>query len=274
MCSYCRFCGSNCSMHAYGVFRVTCAQCNSAYECPSSCRQRCPSCHYCRNCSYNCGHCQMGTPVKSKPSGIDPAEAVFDMTERLFALPGKDVTFVLSDGEVEAHSLVLMAGSEVFQEMMKSEMLEGRTRRIELQENAATIRVFLRLLYTGHVDSSDWTTGSIGEDAVPLDIIVGVAVLVKKYMVEPLVDLTTQTVISRLNSLLQDESKVGSWEEAMSAVLRHDLAPVRTACLEEAKSNEFLRRRYHEKQLKPEVQYELSAFWGTPTSRRSRSRFL
>eukprot|EP00929_Paragymnodinium_shiwhaense_P107988 TRINITY_DN74321_c0_g1_i1.p1 TRINITY_DN74321_c0_g1~~TRINITY_DN74321_c0_g1_i1.p1 ORF type:complete len:378 (+),score=78.53 TRINITY_DN74321_c0_g1_i1:139-1272(+) len=72
----------------------------------------------------------------------------------------KDVTFKLADGEERAHRNILMGASEVFGGMFKFNMRETREGLVELPDvDRISMRVFLRLIYTGHVDPSDWTPG-------------------------------------------------------------------------------------------------------------------
>ena len=78
------------------------------------------------------------------------ADAIVSMNERMFLLDGKDITFKLADCEVDAHSVVLRAVYDVFNQMLQSDMTEGISHRINLPEVTAVImKVFLRFLYTG-----------------------------------------------------------------------------------------------------------------------------
>eukprot|EP00929_Paragymnodinium_shiwhaense_P060328 TRINITY_DN30141_c0_g1_i1.p1 TRINITY_DN30141_c0_g1~~TRINITY_DN30141_c0_g1_i1.p1 ORF type:complete len:380 (-),score=70.23 TRINITY_DN30141_c0_g1_i1:359-1498(-) len=71
----------------------------------------------------------------------------------------KDVTFRLQDGEERAHRNILMAASEVFKGMFKFDMKENQEGVVELPDlDRTSMRVFLRLIYTGHVDPTDWMT--------------------------------------------------------------------------------------------------------------------
>merc|ERR1711964_482146 len=79
------------------------------------------------------------------------------MYERMFLDEDKDVLFKLADGEERAHKVVLKAASEVFSGMFKHGMRENAEGVVELPDvSRAAMRVFLRLIYTGHVDPSDW----------------------------------------------------------------------------------------------------------------------
>eukprot|EP00929_Paragymnodinium_shiwhaense_P104930 TRINITY_DN69762_c0_g1_i1.p1 TRINITY_DN69762_c0_g1~~TRINITY_DN69762_c0_g1_i1.p1 ORF type:complete len:386 (-),score=78.37 TRINITY_DN69762_c0_g1_i1:115-1272(-) len=78
----------------------------------------------------------------------------------------KDVTFKLADGEEHAHKNILMAASEVFAGMFKQGMREKQEGVIELPDvSRIAMKVFLRLLYTGHVDPADWASSGQLEKA-------------------------------------------------------------------------------------------------------------
>eukprot|EP00929_Paragymnodinium_shiwhaense_P115730 TRINITY_DN84784_c0_g1_i1.p1 TRINITY_DN84784_c0_g1~~TRINITY_DN84784_c0_g1_i1.p1 ORF type:complete len:273 (+),score=36.09 TRINITY_DN84784_c0_g1_i1:43-861(+) len=245
---------------------------------------RCPHCHY-RTCcgavpaTYPCQHGAAVGEFLEEPS-IDPADSIFALTERLFAAPDKDVTFVLTDGEELAHGLILSASSSVFAEMLSAPMQEKATRRIELPDvDCATMRIFLRLLYTGHANEEDWKNvyepkhaEKLATNQVPILFLLQVTVLTKKYIVSHLIDLTTQTLIRRIKATLQADSNVDLFDEALGAAIASDLRPVITAAVEAAKSSTALRAKYDAKTLRPEVQYELSAFWPPSQERAKRVR--
>mmetsp|Transcript_60115 Transcript_60115/g.143257 ORF Transcript_60115/g.143257 Transcript_60115/m.143257 type:complete len:350 (+) Transcript_60115:93-1142(+) len=83
---------------------------------------------------------------------------VMEMYEHLFnSRKFEDVTFELMDGREGAHKAVLSAASEAFAAMFEQPMQESQSGRVELTTvKRATMRVFLRLLYTGRVDPRDW----------------------------------------------------------------------------------------------------------------------
>jgi len=79
------------------------------------------------------------------------------MYERMFLDEDKDVIFELADGQETAHKAILKASSDVFAGMFKHNMLEKTEGIVSLPDiNRTTMRVFLRLIYTGHVDHADW----------------------------------------------------------------------------------------------------------------------
>jgi hypothetical protein len=228
--------------------------------------------------------CDKAHPVSLQDLAVDPdpEDALFKMIKQLFAMPGKDVIFELSDGEEKAHKLILMAGSEVFQGMLQSGLSEGVTQKIVLLDiDCVTMRVFLRLMYTAHADPGDWFKthadtehkGKADWDVVLLTVVLNVVVLVKKYMVKFLEDLTTQTLIKRLILTLETLDSIDLYDRTMSGIIKNGIRPVLTAGLNAAKGNAALRAKFNATELSPEVQYELSAFWGAPALRSKRARF-
>lgn len=111
--------------------------------------------------------CKVDFPTACKWTGVlkemeymgNPAgELLMGMYENLLKDRNfADVTFVLSDGEELAHRAVLAASSDVFAAMFMHSMREEQARKVELPDvKCATMRIFLRLLYTGHIDPHDW----------------------------------------------------------------------------------------------------------------------
>lgn len=91
-------------------------------------------------------------------------EGVMDMYEHLFNTRRfEDVTFELADGTEGAHRVVLAAASDAFAAMFEQPMQEYQSGKVELRSiKWVTMRVFLRLLYTGRVDPQDWQDESQG----------------------------------------------------------------------------------------------------------------
>lgn len=85
-------------------------------------------------------------------------EGVMEMYEHLYISKRfEDVTFALADGEETAHKVVLAAASDAFAAMFEHSMQECRSGKVEMSGvRRTTMRVFLRLLYTGRVDPHDW----------------------------------------------------------------------------------------------------------------------
>lgn len=70
----------------------------------------------------------------------------------------KDVEVVLKDGiAVKADSIVLKVSSPVFRAMLSHDMQEKREMKFVIDDyTSCEFRFFLRLLYTGRMDPSDW----------------------------------------------------------------------------------------------------------------------
>lgn len=96
--------------------------------------------------------------------------SLFETYERLFLADDaeKDVTFRCAQGRVlKAHRFMLKAASEVFAGMFNSPMRESQDGEISLPDvDTKAMKVFLRLLYTGHVDPADW--GASASDGTPV----------------------------------------------------------------------------------------------------------
>eukprot|EP00929_Paragymnodinium_shiwhaense_P044047 TRINITY_DN2259_c0_g2_i1.p1 TRINITY_DN2259_c0_g2~~TRINITY_DN2259_c0_g2_i1.p1 ORF type:complete len:398 (-),score=62.45 TRINITY_DN2259_c0_g2_i1:539-1672(-) len=79
----------------------------------------------------------------------------------------KDVTFKLADGEQRAHRLILQSASDVFKGMFGQDMREKQQGVVNLPEvDTSSMRVFLRLIYTGHIDESDFAQPEEQSDLV------------------------------------------------------------------------------------------------------------
>lgn len=73
-----------------------------------------------------------------------------DFSKMLDEGSNQDVDIVCGDQTIKAHKSVLSCRSDVFASMLHSDMSEGRTGRINIQDMDVTIfRQFLKCLYTG-----------------------------------------------------------------------------------------------------------------------------
>merc|ERR1712216_618391 len=144
----------------------------------------------------------------------------------------KDVTFQLKDGSERAHRAVLAAASDVFKSMLANDMRE-KSGVVELKDvEHVTMRVFLRLLYTGHASEEDWVgheanapSGAQVEEgaaAPPLDVLLSVLSIAKKYMCEGVLLIVVQTLKRRLQS-----ADVGVFEQIMAGAIAADVGPLR-----------------------------------------------
>lgn len=73
-----------------------------------------------------------------------------DFSRLLDEGPNHDVEFVVGDQTIKAHKIILCSRSNVFAAMLQSNMVEGETGRVDIQDMDATnFQQFLRYLYTG-----------------------------------------------------------------------------------------------------------------------------
>lgn len=214
---------------------------------------------------------------------------MLDLYERLFAdEESKDVTFELSDGQERAHRLVLKHASDVWARMFATPMCEQTSGVIKVPTTSRTeMRVFLRLIYTGCVDKSDWVQpeealpveeprlpegvahcAAGDKDAeVPLQVLFAVAALAKQYMVSGVLSLATQVLKHRLTRA-KDAMNIQDFELIVKAAISSDIGAVRMAALDVAKDWEKCKKQYDAKRLSPEVQSEMEAIWPTSAKKR------
>jgi len=204
-----------------------------------------------------------------------------ELTEQLFQDEQfKDVSFSLKDCEVSAHRNVLAASSHVFGAMLTGTATEARDGVIRLPGICgSSMRIFLRLLYTGQVDPVDWKAKSILHDdsesgdsgMVPIHILLEIAKLAKMYMVEGVMQLVVETVKNRLRQLQEDDAE--TIQIVLAAAISDNLGPIRTAAIVAAKESSMMRDLYTKQQLSAEVQTELQAIW-PPAPRMTKRRRL
>lgn len=73
-----------------------------------------------------------------------------DFSKLLDEGPNHDVEFAVGDQTIKAHKNILCSRSNVFASMLQSNMVEGKTGRVDIQDMDAThFQQFLRCLYTG-----------------------------------------------------------------------------------------------------------------------------
>jgi hypothetical protein len=198
----------------------------------------------------------------------DPSEKVVMLNELMLESDHfKDVKFRLSDGEESAHKSVLAVASEVFSAMLLGQMKESHIGTIDLPDvNCATMRVFLRQLYTRHVQPKDW--GGLDGDLVPLHILVGSVSLARKYLVNDVLEDGIEALKGRIKFI-----DVVVFDEILSAAIALDLQPLRHVALETAKGSASVRNHYNACGFRPEVQFELTGLWPPPpTTRQTRKR--
>lgn len=99
-------------------------------------------------------------------AGVVERRHLIAMMERMLLDDEKDVTFELADGTEQAHRAVLKAASEVFAGMFRQGMREKFEGVVALPAvSRSAMRVFLRLIYVGYVDPSDWEEDAQASDS-------------------------------------------------------------------------------------------------------------
>lgn len=222
--------------------------------------------------------------TRAGSSEQDAVGMVLGLTERLFDQDeDKEITFELADGLEKAHKNVLKASSEVWKCMLESQFKEQHGIIAVKDVPRVSMRVFLRLIYTAHVNAADWKgyqdtphsksddTPCESQDALPLRILLDVAMLSKCYIVKPVFSMAVQALKVRLTTAHKHKDRV-TFERIMSAAITNDLAAVRLAALDEARKFTDLKAKYDAKALCPEVQSELEAIWPTPEQSVKRNR--
>merc|ERR1712008_30341 len=94
----------------------------------------------------------------------------------------------------------------------------------------------------------------------PLEVLLSVAMLGKKYMVKSVVSLTNQALKTRLAEAKCDDA-IDVFQQVLAGAIAHDLCAVHVAAMDCAKDFAKLRTAYDAGELKPEVANQLEAIW-------------
>ena len=246
----------------------------------------CPRCGYCDACAECPCLCPTDDTFEIAEVGasFDLAfHAVSTLNEKLWMQEDnqKDVALSGDGGMIRAHSFVLSAASEAF-----AGILKHRTENHDFPGvNVVTLKVFLRLLYTGCVSKDDWEDRSDGEgdgrsspsksrtDRLPLNILLDVAGFAKKYMATTVLPLLLQVLQVRLDNSFMNHN-VQVFVTIFSGAITHDLRPLLMAGLDRAKRFEELKVQYDSQCLPSEVAYELLAIWPLHNPEHKRRRLF
>ena len=228
------------------------------------------------------------------------------MTHSLFLNRGcADITIKLADGTEYAHKSVLVAASSVFDAMLSRSMgmQEGQTDTINLPDTKLiSMRVFLRLLYTGQTDPNDWNELPVSVSVPPrptrpptrvpetssnnaelaLEYLIEVAVLARKYMV----DYVTVAAVDALKFRLYKAASncdMAAFEEVWKHAIQARLDTLRMVAIQMVKDTlhhedremdwidlsggsvgSLIKEKYDAKALSPEALFELQAIWAAP----------
>jgi speckle-type POZ protein len=103
-----------------------------------------------------------------------------------------DVTFIVKNERIGAHSAIVVSGSPVICAMLEEDKFkEGRTKEVEIEDiEPSVFKEMLRYLYTGRAPKLD-------ED----DMTEPLFLAADKYQIEALKDLCEQSLISKLDDL-------------------------------------------------------------------------
>lgn len=230
---------------------------------------------------------------------IGTLEGLIDVNHRLFSQRSPDdITIEVADGTEYAHRSMLMAASDVFGAMFSQgarSMQEGQTGRVHLPNvKLVVMRVFLRLLYTGVTEPADWTDEASSPE-MPLEILLGVTTLARKYMVAHVLEAATSALKLRLHKAAA-EGKMSDFEEIWRQAIVGGIDTVRmnalqmvkdTICPEEDESDEKddddnptevwgtrVKARYEARGFGPEIMFELQVLWAPPAKARKYRRLI
>lgn len=201
------------------------------------------------------------------------SEPVLPLWERLFDSDDKDVTFQCKDGPISAHKCVLRAASDAFKSALDHDMQERATGVINVPNiTVQAMKVFLRVIYTGHVDAEDW--GENEDATIPLELLLSMGDIAKRYMVGEVLSLSTQALKARLR-LAKAERAVGTFEQIWAAAIAGSLDPIRLLAIRLVQEGfAELREAYDAKRLRAEVAYELEAVWPPISAPKRRRRLV
>jgi len=214
----------------------------------------------------------------------------------------KDVEITLCDGEiVMADSLMLKSSSPVFRAMLTHDMRERQTMSLQIDECPARhFRFFMRLLYTGQMNPSDWLADAaerqgphtgLQNSQTTLDSPLHHSIFASQgfkgaskgkgkswqnsHQMPPLDFLLTAAMLAKkyqvewLLAVLVDVVKQRlteqSFERILTAAIQIDLSPVRLCALEFAKSSTSIRSRYNSGSFPSELMFEMQAVFPVRT---------
>jgi len=199
---------------------------------------------------------------------------VVEFWEQLFEdETSKDVKLKARDGSVRVHSLILSQMSAAFKAMLNAGMSEERTKTINLDNfSTAQLKFVLRLMYTGQIDSSDWSEQTkpvriwkknMRGNEVPLSVLMGSLSFAKQYEIPTLV------------SGILDHIRLILWEGNFNKIMQHaiaiDMSPLKLMCMDYAKKSSTIKDMFDDNQLSTEVTFELQALWTAPPRKKART---
>jgi len=271
---------------------ITCTNCSFILVQCSRKYYACPRCDYCDACAESPCLCPADdiSEMAEVLETIDLAShAVSTLNEKLFMQEDdqKDVALSGDDGSIRAHSFVLSAASDAFTGILKNGT-EKHSGTIHFTGvSVVTLKVFLRLLYTGCISKDDWEhrdegkgeqvgripPGSSRSDWLPLNVLLDVTKFSKQYMANTVLPLLLQVLKVRLANS-RETYNMQVFLKIFSGAIKYDLRPILMAGLEMARHFHELKVQYDSQSLSPEVAHELLAIWPLPTSGHKRPRLF
>jgi BTB/POZ domain/Ankyrin repeats (3 copies) len=146
-----------------------------------------------------------------------PAESM------LFSEDFSDLVFVVGGERIPAHRIILAANSEHMGALLKGpwrENVDGQAVEVPMEQSASAVRVLLRFVYTGEVDEA-------GLSSQP--VLLGVLDLSSRHLLPELKAACERRLVGSLS--------MQSLADALVAAHLHDLAALKTACVEFIKAN-------------------------------------
>jgi hypothetical protein len=144
----------------------------------------------------------------------------------------KDIEIEMSNGSIQAHSVVLCASSEPIKGILRH---NAAPKKLAWHDHPVEVGNFLlRLLYTGTVDTGDCMKDSedssgAQEDKVPLSVLLGSFEIAMVYLISHLLPTLVQALQHRL--------AVDTFNTICTAAIKVDAMALRLYCLQYARSN-------------------------------------
>jgi len=200
------------------------------------------------------GHTGGGVPR------VPVAEGAVEMWEKLLGTAeGADFTIFCRGGgspeELSAHSVVLRHASRVLAAMLSPAFREGSTARVEVDFDAAAVKLLLNLIYTGE---------EVDEVDASADALCGAMELAHQWDVTHAVAALEGAVVKRID----DER----FSRAAEVAVRLQLPQLMPACIAYARSSGDVKKRFKTSQYAPAVQSVLSKLFGDPDSSNTRQK--
>ena len=172
----------------------------------------------------------------------------------LFSEDFSDLVFVAGGERIPAHRNIVAANSEHMGALLKGpwrENVEGQAVEVPMEHSAAAVRVLLRFVYTGEVDEAGLLSPPV---------LLGVLDLSSRHLLPELKAACERRLVGSLSKQTLADSLVAAY--------LHDLAALKTACVEFIKANSFavtMSKSYNKlKKAHPAIWKQLRVALGLP----------